>query len=80
MKIKTREMLRQTVVILIGKYQLKEKIMCVVFQQVFYTTTTTLTISAGIDLSRMSSLFFMDDLISRDCKFNQIFEEKNLDL
>ena len=79
MKIKTREMLRQTVVILIGKYQLKEEILCVVFQQVFYTTTT-LTISAGIDLSRMSSLFFMDDLISRDCKFNQIFKEKNLDL
>ena len=74
MKIKTREMFRQTVVILIGKYQLKEEILCVVFQQVFYTTTTTtLTISAGIDLSRMSSLFFMDDLISRDCKFNQIF-------
>ena len=37
MKIKTTEMLRQTVVILIGKYQLKEEILCVVFQQVSFT-------------------------------------------
>ena len=72
MKIETLEILRQTVVILIGKYQLKDDISCVVFQQVFYTKTT-LTMTAGIDLGRVSSFFFMDDLISRDCKFNQIF-------
>ena len=67
----------QTVVILIGKYQLKDDISCVVFQQVFYTTTT---IAAGINLRRISLFFFMDDLISWYRNFNQILEVKNLDL
>jgi hypothetical protein len=37
----------QTVIILIGKYQLKDDVLFVVNQRVFYTTTTTSTTTSG---------------------------------
>ena len=48
----------QTVIILIGKYQLKDDVLFVVNQPVFYTTTnTSTTITVGID--RSWSIFFL---------------------
>jgi len=52
----------QTVIILIGKYQLKDDVLLVVKQRVFYTKTLPRDRSILVEFH---FFFFMDDLISR---------------
>lgn len=61
----------QTVVILIGKYQLKDDISCVVNQQVFLYNNCR---------GDQSSSNFINFFHGRYRNFNQILEVKNLDL